>query len=966
MKKFATAALLITLLSSASLPAFAQKSASASSPAVKSGAIQFDAIDAVSDGKGVLIRWQMTVETGNIGFFVYRVGVKGLEQVNSLIPGSATRINDRPLFGEQYETYDPQGTSNTTYVIQYVTTDGRRVSTDQISAKYVSNLASVAGRTKEALENKVTAAAKNSSFETTNIADKSVRLPSEPESDLATHLLVVGQPGAKIGVKSEGLYRVTRTELQAAGFNLAGNSTNWRLYLEGIEQPIIVGASDQYIEFYGKGIDTVEADTRYYYLIVGSAAGMRMGTRTLRSIRGPVIANNFRVNTEKKERITYVSSILNGDADNYWGQLVLPGSSTFITVPVTGIDFTAQAIPFTINMQGFTTGGPHAVTVKINNVQAGTINGDGALPFSGVVSVQPNILIEGSNTIELSGTASGIDYSYFDSVTVNYDKRFQADQHALKFANPRYKTATLTGFSTPDVRVFDVSQDGSPSEILGLPIQQAGCGYQVKLPSTRSTVMFAQGSTPANKTAPSTAWIPSSAPGLTDGGIVTIANNQFFTGMKARVSTTGTLPTGVSAATDYYVRKTGCDTFTLYDTYEHAVTPTKTAGLIKFCTTAAGCSAGSGNHTITPTNLTQAASVTQNNPSTLASTTRNAPVVIISYGAPDFMAAANQWATYRRSAAGGGFGVEVIDVADIYDEYSYGVFSSAAIKNFLSYAKDHWQTKYVLLLGDATYDPRNYEGFGDFDFVPTKLVATEYTGESASDDALADFHNVGLAEISIGRIPARTASVITTALNKTTTFETPAQQSFNRGALFAFDVPSGGYDFGAASQILRNELPSTMSAAMVDRGAAGSQTTLINEINTGKYIVNYDGHGSSGTWANTFFTINNVPQITNASNQSIFVMLTCLNGYFIRLNFDSLSEALLKAQNGGAAATWASTADTTPDVQLLMGQRFYNQVAAGNITRIGDLIRDAKAVLPAGTDVRFSWVLLGDPALKIR
>jgi hypothetical protein len=49
-----------------------------------------------------------------------------------------------------------------------------------------------------------------------------------------------------------------------------------------------------------------------------------------------------------------------------------------------------------------------------------------------------------------------------------------------------------------------------------------------------------------------------------------------------------------------------------------------------------------------------------------------------------------------------------------------------------------------------------------------------------------------------------------------------------------------------------------------------------------------------------------------------------------------------------------------------MGKRFYNQIGLGNITRMGDLIIDAKTVVPGGSDVRESWVLLGDPMLKVR
>jgi hypothetical protein len=322
-------------------------------------------------------------------------------------------------------------------------------------------------------------------------------------------------------------------------------------------------------------------------------------------------------------------------------------------------------------------------------------------------------------------------------------------------------------------------------------------------------------------------------------------------------------------------------------------------------------------------------------------------------------------------------------VADVFDEFGYGVLGSASINSFLDYAFNNWQTQpqYVLLMGDGSYDPRNYEGNGSFGMVPMKFVDTAYE-ETGSDEALADFDNDGLAEMSIGRISARTGTAITLSLNKTMAFEANATAALSRGALFAYDVPNG-FDFQAMSEYLRDlivPLP-VPSATMVGRRFLPSppnppntpdpqaQIDLINGISTGKYIVNYAGHGAAGVWASTgFFSINNVPQLTNVNNQSIFTMLTCLNGYFMRpRESDScIAERLLFAQNGGSVVSWASSGSTTPDVQLAMASRFYSQVAAGNITRMGDLIRDAKSVLPSGTDVRFSWVLLGDPMLKIR
>ncbi len=137
------------------------------------------------------------------------------------------------------------------------------------------------------------------------------------------------------------------------------------------------------------------------------------------------------------------------------------------------------------------------------------------------------------------------------------------------------------------------------------------------------------------------------------------------------------------------------------------------------------------------------ATIEFNTPSTLSTPNHNAQLVIITY--PDFAAAAQTWAQYRQAQ---GISTEVVDIRDVYDEYEYGQSSSASIKNFLQYAANNWQTppQYVLLLGDASFDCKNYEGLGYTNLVPSKMVNTVYT-ETGSDDALADFDGDGLAEL---------------------------------------------------------------------------------------------------------------------------------------------------------------------------------------------------------------------------
>ena len=52
---------------------------------------------------------------------------------------------------------------------------------------------------------------------------------------------------------------------------------------------------------------------------------------------------------------------------------------------------------------------------------------------------------------------------------------------------------------------------------------------------------------------------------------------------------------------------------------------------------------------------------------------------------------------------------------------------------FRSHSQWARSPRFLLLAGDASFDPRNFMGMGDMDLVPTKLVDTLYL-ETSSDD----------------------------------------------------------------------------------------------------------------------------------------------------------------------------------------------------------------------------------------
>jgi hypothetical protein len=366
-------------------------------------------------------------------------------------------------------------------------------------------------------------------------------------------------------------------------------------------------------------------------------------------------------------------------------------------------------------------------------------------------------------------------------------------------------------------------------------------------------------------------------------------------------------------------------------------------------------------------------SIILNTPSTLSSTPSTADMLIITHA--NFITESNNWANYRRAQ---GLVVDVVTVEDVYDEFDYGLQTPAAIKNYLLFFKQNdANLKYVMLVGDATYDPRNYLNTGLNDFIPTKFVDTPF-GESPSDETLGDANNDAVAEMAIGRMPIRDGATMTFIQTKVAAWEAVVTNGLaNRGALFVADEPVG-WDFTAMNHRLCGELPPTTNCIFVNvlenSNIAVVRQHVIDEVNLGPFLTNYAGHGSTRVWSSKQllrFTpsapaTNDLLAIHNANDKlSLILMLTCLNGFFVDTTDDSMAEGFLKLQTGGAPTTWASTGSTTPNIQEDMAAIFFHLLALGTHERLGDATREAK-LSATSPEVPLTWEILGDPALKIR
>jgi hypothetical protein len=323
----------------------------------------------------------------------------------------------------------------------------------------------------------------------------------------------------------------------------------------------------------------------------------------------------------------------------------------------------------------------------------------------------------------------------------------------------------------------------------------------------------------------------------------------------------------------------------------------------------------------------------------------------------------------------------VVTSVQAYDEFNHGIASPHGIKEFLRYAYENWQPpapKYVVLVGDGTYDYREYYGQAFSNFVPAYLSYTAYAGEVPDDHWFGCVSGEDLiSDLRVGRLPARTVADVGAMVDKILSYETSplSEQRWERRILLVADNDEVG--FTGMSEALAS---SVSSAYLVSRKYLKEYTDpldlnreLIGQINDGALLVNYVGHGAEDYWADeAIFGAWDVESLQNSPRYPLVVAMTCLNGYFVEAfeGWDSLAEVLVRFANRGAVAVFTSTGITAPEEQGLLDRGFFEALFEGGKRRLGEAISSGELNLLAnaesGGEVLGTFTLLGDPATELK
>lgn len=359
----------------------------------------------------------------------------------------------------------------------------------------------------------------------------------------------------------------------------------------------------------------------------------------------------------------------------------------------------------------------------------------------------------------------------------------------------------------------------------------------------------------------------------------------------------------------------------------------------------------------------------------------------------DFRAQAERYASYRSAQSPSKLSSSIYYVDDILNEFSAGMMDPTAIRDFLKYAYDNWQTKplYVLFFGDGDYDYLNIEKENK-NFVPTyqTVESLDEIYSYPTDDYFARVSGRDLRiDLAIGRLNIQTISEAETVVDKIIKYENNLEKGLWRTniTLVADDGPQeinvddGSLHTYQSENLSSRRIPSYFdqnklylaayptSISGLGRRKPDVNRAIINAVNNGTLILNFIGHGNPNVWAheNVFEKASTIPQLKN-ENFFFLTAATCDFGKYDDPSQQSSTEIMVNMKNAGAIGAFTAARVVFANLNAAINDSLYSNLFGvkdiNNLpVRVGKAYFLAKQFRTQDNDEKFH--LFSDPAIRL-
>ncbi|MFA7025059.1 MAG: type IX secretion system sortase PorU, partial [Candidatus Cloacimonadaceae bacterium] len=359
------------------------------------------------------------------------------------------------------------------------------------------------------------------------------------------------------------------------------------------------------------------------------------------------------------------------------------------------------------------------------------------------------------------------------------------------------------------------------------------------------------------------------------------------------------------------------------------------------------------------------------------------PIQSVIVTSPEFVEQANSLADmYMQNWA---YHTKVVLLQDIFNQFNGGHPDPGAIRQYLKYVYYNAPSpalQGLTLIGLGTIDWRNYSGLAQN---KNKMMIYQNPKNNAcSDDYFAMLMNDAYPDIVVGRYPVSNSVELTNMLDNFQNYtQNPTPGLWrNQVVLLADDNVNGPstvdwqhtWDVQDSSVLLNpSVLQTKIFAADYDfdefLNKPKVRDALIDEINSGKLLWLYIGHGSFDILGmqDYFNVATDLGRLHNSDKLPLFIAASCEVSTFDHWAYESLGQKTVMLNNAGAIASVGATRISFSGPNMGLLNNFMPNMINHRFA-LGEALIDAKFRNTSSDHyIRNNnvYVLMGDPYLHI-
>jgi hypothetical protein len=344
--------------------------------------------------------------------------------------------------------------------------------------------------------------------------------------------ITLPSPCWRIGITADGLYRLSYETLGVAGVPTDVVLSAYHLLWRGQEVAMQeIGDGDHIFEpgesfrfyaqaFHGSTQDEKYTDENVYWLTVDEGIpGLRMSARISATsfIYLPLVFNGggtggsspaksadaaeaawYTATAHAEENLVYWArwSIAPGTDTTWFWQRIATTKPTTRTYPITLTEPVSSLYTATLFLEvagrstDFLVNPDHHLRLSVNGASGGEVTWDGKVGATFTLPVPSTALAEGANQVGvtvLNDVSTNQDI-YVDRIEIGYRRAYVAEDDNLSWTAPSsgMQSIEVTGFSTPDVQLYDVTYPLTPTRLIDANTAISGTTYSLHKQDTAS------------------------------------------------------------------------------------------------------------------------------------------------------------------------------------------------------------------------------------------------------------------------------------------------------------------------------------------------------------------------------------------------------------------------------------------------------------------------------------------------